>query len=36
MDNVTRSNIESLIKEAKKLIRSHKREIDTIVGVLGQ
>lgn len=35
MDNVTKSNIESLIKEARKLIRSHKHQIDTIVGALG-
>jgi len=34
MDNVTNGNIENLKAEAKKLIRTHKSEIDTICNLL--
>lgn len=34
LDNVTQSNIDSLIKEARAMMRTHKRQIETIVQLL--
>ena len=34
LDNVTKGNIQNLVQEAKKLIRTHKQEIDNLVQIL--